>query len=414
MLSAGAAADVPRFLAGASPVTAELGVQLVFHTMQEPLPLLLPFPLVKTLHQRIFVVHGSLPYLSYGTAAGCVRAVSFLTRSGGPESDRLLCRYPGIIGHDMPVLLHMIDRVIAWLDQFQQRHHAAAFGYGVLRKYLDDQAGHTAAMLAYYGFLSLFPLLLVATTLLRLALHSSAGLRGQIIDGALAYFPLVGRDLQQNIHDLSGTGLVLAVGVLLTLYGARSVADVLRHGLDHIWQVPYARRSRFPGSLLRSLVIITLGGLGLALVPVVSGYALAFGQSGFFVLLSMAVTLVALFWVLVFIIKIGLSTRRRLNDIWPGALLAAIGLEVLQSLGTYIVGRELNRLDTLYGTFAIVLGLLYWLYLQAQVLLIALEVDPVRVFRLWPRSLRQPLTDADHRAYTLYHERGRFHELSGS
>jgi uncharacterized BrkB/YihY/UPF0761 family membrane protein len=51
------------------------------------------------------------------------------------------------------------------------------------------------------------------------------------------------------------------------------------------------------------------------------------------------------------------------------------------------------------GFFALVLGLLAWLYLGGQVTVIAAEINVVRARRLWPRSFfSEPLLDADRRA----------------
>lgn len=294
-----------------------------------------------------------------------------------------------------------------------QRRHRISFLYAVLRKYIDDEAGQRAALLAYYGFLSLFPLLLVLTTVFRIVLHNDPALSNQIIRSAVSYFPSVGHDLEQNVHSLDRTGVALGVGIVLTIFGARGVADVLRGTLDHIWQVPYARRSRFPASLIRSFVIIVVGGLGLSVTPVVFGYALAFVSNHTVSIISTLLTAFVLFWVLIVIIKVGTSTRQPFKRIWIGALVAVLSLGILQSLGGYVMARELARLDSLYGTFALVLGLIFWLYLQMQVLLFCLEIDSVRHFKLWPRTLapqQTPLTPADHAAYQLYSDRAQFHD----
>lgn len=297
------------------------------------------------------------------------------------------------------------------LDHWQRRHAVPAFLYAVVRKYVDDEAGLRAALLAYYGFLSLFPLLLVLTTVFNIVLHNDSHLSDQIIRSALNYLPAVGRDLQQNVHTLDKTGIALAAGVLLTLYGARGVADVLRSTLDHVWQVPYAVRSRLPFSLFRSFAIIVVGGSGLTITPVVLSYTFASAHSPLVKACSTLVTALVLFWVLVFVIKVGTSQRRPLRSIWVGSLFAVVTLSVLQSLGGLIMAHELQQLDTLYGTFALVLGLIFWLYLQTQVLVYALEIDSVRVLKLWPRSIEQrPITDADHKAYHLYATRAQFHD----
>ncbi len=311
----------------------------------------------------------------------------------------------------MPNVYALIDRFVIRLDEYQRSHRGAAFVVAVIKKYSDDEAGHRAALLAYYGFLSIFPLLLVLTTVLKLLLHNNAELGNQVIHAATVYFPAIGRDLQQNIHAISRTGLALLAGILLTLFGARGVADMLRSSLDHIWQVPHSRRSPFPVAVFRSMAIIIVGGGSLALAPVASGYAVILGHNWFSSLLSALVIAAALFWVIVYVIKTGTSTYRRFRDIWLGALLASVSLEMLQSLGSFIVARELQRLDNLYGTFALVLGLIFWIYLQTQVLLFAFEIDSVRAFKLSPRSLRGPLTEADEKAYKLYAERASYRDI---
>jgi len=299
------------------------------------------------------------------------------------------------------------------IDSWQRRHPKAGFIPAIIRKYLDDEAGYRAALLAYYGFLSIFPLLLVLTTVFRIVLHNDPALSERIIHSAVNYFPAVGHDLQESVHSLGSTGLALLVGILLTLLGARGVADVLRNSFDHIWQVPFGRRSRFPASLLRSFTIIIVGGLSLAITPVFFGYALAFAPNRLFSLLSTVFTAFVLFWILIFIMKVGTSTRQPFKRIWVGALVAVVSLGILQSIGSIIVARELQRLDSLYGTFALVLGLIFWLYLQAQVLMFCLEIDSVRHFKLWPRTLAPPdtpLTEADRAAYRLYSDRARYHD----
>src|SRR5690348_11498139 len=123
--------------------------------------------------------------------------------------------------------MNVIQKTIGWFDGYQRRHKAIGFPLAVFRKYGDDQAGHQAALLAYYGFLAIFPLFLILTTVLKVLIRDDTVLRAKIIKNATNYFPLVGNDLQQNVHTLGSTGWILAIGVLLTLYGARGVADAL-------------------------------------------------------------------------------------------------------------------------------------------------------------------------------------------
>jgi YihY family inner membrane protein len=311
----------------------------------------------------------------------------------------------------MAQLSAVFKSLIDSFDRYQRRHKGAGLPFAVFKKYSDDQTGRWAAQFTYYGFLALFPLLLVLTTALKLLIRNNPQLRNQVIHGAITYFPVVGHDLQQDIHGISKTGVTLVIGLALTLFGARGVADTLRTSLDHIWQVPRGKRSGFPGSIFRSLGIIVIGGIGLLIAPLAADYTLVFGHSFFFRIVSIIVTLIVLFSVLIFVMKMSLSIRMPFRNIWVGAAIAAISLEVLQILGGYLVTRELRNLDSLYGTFAIVLGLLYWIYLQAQVLFYIFEFDSVRVLKLWPRSVHHPLTDADHQAYKLYINRAKFHDI---
>lgn len=306
-----------------------------------------------------------------------------------------------------------LELLAARLDRWQQRNRTIGFIFAVLKKYTDDEAGQRAALLAYYGFLAIFPLLLVLTTIIRILLHNNPELTNQIIQAATSYLPTIGHDLRENIHTLGQPGLALIIGILLTVFGARGVADVLQSSLDQIWLVPHSHRRHFPESMLRSLVIIIVGGICLVVTPLVFGYALNFAPSRLVGALSTILTAFVLFWLLVWIIKFGTSAKQPLRRIWRSALVAVVSLGVLQVLGGVIVTRELQRLNSLYGTFALVLGLTFWLYLQTQLLLLSLEIDSVRAFKLWPRSAQPPLTPADRTAYDLYHDRGKFHANEG-
>ena len=105
------------------------------------------------------------------------------------------------------------------LDRFQQRHGVLGFPVGVVKKFGDDQAGKHAALLAYYGFLSLFPLLLVFVTLLANALDDNPQLQQQVIDAAMAQFPVLGPQIQGSIRVIQGSGIGLVIGILGTLWG---------------------------------------------------------------------------------------------------------------------------------------------------------------------------------------------------
>src|SRR2546425_12818228 len=112
----------------------------------------------------------------------------------------------------------MVDRTMARIDRFQQRHRWLAFPLAVVKKFGDDQAGNLAALIAYYGFFSLFPLLLVFVSVLGLLIRNNDSLRQSILHSALRDFPVIGDQIAKNIHAISGNGLALAIGIVGTLW----------------------------------------------------------------------------------------------------------------------------------------------------------------------------------------------------
>lgn len=292
-----------------------------------------------------------------------------------------------------------MQKVIQKLDDFQRRYRLPAFIYAVVKKYGEDEAARQAALLTYYAFLSLFPLLLVLTTLTEYLSTSHPQLQADIVKGATNYFPVLGSQLAAHVHSLHKSGLALIAGVLFTLYGAHGVADAFQNGVQHLWKIPPAKRDGFPASTLKSFGIILIAGVGFVVVSASVALVAAAGHGWVFRLLSLVINLII--WSGLFILLLNISLPRHVpfKETRAAALTAAVGLVLLQVLGGYLLSRELKRLDALYSYFALALGLLFWIYLQVQVLFYALEIAAVRSHKLWPRSLSgRQLTKADQRA----------------
>jgi membrane protein len=301
---------------------------------------------------------------------------------------------------------NFLQRMLSRIDLFQQQHKAFALPYAIIKKYGDDEAGYQGALLSYYGFVSLFPLLIVATSLVDLITRHNATLRDRLLDSVTGYFPAIGTDLQSSIHASGKSGIGLVIGLLITLYGARGVADAVRHAMDHVWQVPTAKRAGFPKGPLKSLSLMLGGGAGLVLAAFLSSYATASGHSFVLRMLISLLSLAVLFWTFCFLFRYATSSKHQLHDNFPGAIVAAVGLQILQTAGTYLITHQLRNLNGLNAQFAVVLALLFWLYLQAQVFLYAAEINTVRTLKLWPRSITgKPMTDGDRRALELYAKR---------
>lgn len=294
---------------------------------------------------------------------------------------------------------------VDWADRLQQRSPLIAVGIATWKKFSDDQAGNLAALIAYYAFFSLLPLLLVGVTILDLISHNDPHLRAQLF-AALSRYPVIGQQLKMHAHALSGTGIALVAGSVLTLFGARGVAVAMQHAMNVVWEVPQYRRPGFPWILLRSLGLMAVIGPGMLATITLSGYA---GGVGHGALARIAATVVSLllnmglFW-----LGFRLATAKEIawRDMLLSAVLAAIAWQVLQLLGGYFASHLTTT--SAYGVFGVVLGVLTWFYLQAQITLYLVELNVVRVRHLWPRSLNPPpLTDADLRCYQLYADASR-------
>jgi membrane protein len=296
----------------------------------------------------------------------------------------------------------------AKLDAFQQKHRTLAFPIAVWRKFSDDQAGNLAALVAYYAFLSTFPLLLVLVTVLGMVLSGSPRLQQDVLNSALTEFPVIGQQLRANVHSLGRSGAGLTIGLVFTFLGARGVANAMQNAMNRVWEVPRYARPGFPMSWVRSFALIAVIGLGVIVTTALSGVGswsghTFLGEWGKVLGIALSLLLnIGLFWIGLRVATAAEVTWRQLR---VGAILSAIIWQMLQFLGGYVVAHTLRHASELYGTFGLVLGLLAWFHLQAQLTLYAVEADVVRARRLWPRSLfPPPLTDEDRAAMRSYAE----------
>jgi membrane protein len=269
----------------------------------------------------------------------------------------------------------------------------------VARKFVDDRAGGLAALIAYYAFFSVFPLLLALTSVLGFWLQDDEQLREEIVDSVFAELPVLGPEIRADVGVLVGSGPALVIGLGLAVWAGLGVALALSRALDRVWGVPRVRRRHFVAARARGLLLLLAMGVTLVASSVAAGAAVA-GELGSAVESVVAVALSSGVDVMLIALVFVLATSRqvRLAEVLPGVLLCAGGLLVLQAVGAVYVRATIQRASATYGLFAAVIGLLSWLWLTAQLLLIAAEVNAVRADRLWPRSLGGALTDADHRA----------------
>ena len=290
-----------------------------------------------------------------------------------------------------------LERQVRRADRFQQRHAVIAFPWAVMQKFGNDQAGGKAALMAYYGLFALFPLLLLLATVLGFTLSGHPALREQLIDSALGSFPVIGDQLRSEVHPLEGSTTALVIGIAGTIYGSLGVGFAAQNAMNTVWNIPYVHWPSFPTRYLRTFGVIGL--LGLAVLSSTAltafGTAVEHRGAGAPVLAIAASFLVNLgLFLLAFMVLTAEPLRAR--EVAVGAIIASAFWETLQCIGTWYVARGLRHASPTYGVFAVVITLLSWIYLGAQLTLWAAEINVVLRYRLWPRSVTQPpLTKAD-------------------
>jgi membrane protein len=292
----------------------------------------------------------------------------------------------------------IIDDVLHAIDRRQQRTRGVRFVAAVIKKFGDDQGGQLAALLSYYGFVSLFPLLLVFVTVLGFVLQGHPGDQQKILNGTLGQFPLLSDQLKLHIK---GSTIGLVVGIVGALLAGMGVTGAAQMAFNRIWAVPFKHRPNFIFSRLRGLGLLAILGSISIVSTVAAGFVGTSDHSAPAVAAGIAVSLLANLALFMTAFKVLTAADLGWRTLLPGVVTAAVLWEILHVAGGYYVNHTLKRTGPLYGTFALVLGLLAWLYLGAQMTMISAEVNVVKVRHLWPRSFfSDPLLEADRRALT--------------
>jgi membrane protein len=292
------------------------------------------------------------------------------------------------------------------LDRFQRKHQWVGFPLAVVYKYFDDFGAYLAALLTYYGFVSLFPLLLLLSTILGFVLSGDHSLQREVLSSALHQFPVVGGDLAQP-KRLGGGPVGLVVGILGCLYGGLGVAQAFQYATNTVWGVPRNNRPnpfRARGRSLLLLAVAALVVLGTTALTILGGGAGAFGAATRVAALAGSVLISSA--ASVFAFRFAAARRLSVRDVLPGAVLAAVSWQLLQSFGVVYVRHVVKHASATNAVFAVVLGLLAFLYITAMAVLLCSEINVVHVNGMHPRSLLTPFTDnvtlttGDRRSYT--------------
>ena len=240
--------------------------------------------------------------------------------------------------------------------------------------------GRNAAVLAYYGFLTLFPLLMAATTILGFVLEDNPELQADIVDSALSQIPVIGADLEPG-STIDGNWWALIVGLGVALWGSLKAFVAVQGALDDIWEIPVDDRSNGAVQRLKALVGIIVIGFGQVGAVALAALVSEAGLPGFGKTLILLGGLVLNFAVVGTMYRYLTSRSVTWDQVWPGALFTGVLYTVLQFAGTTIVTNTLNDAESVYGTFAVTLALLSWLSLHALISLIGAELNTALVTR---------------------------------
>jgi len=301
--------------------------------------------------------------------------------------------------------------VVQAVDRAQRRVPVIAFPLGVIYKFFDDQGNYLAAIVTYYAFIAIFPLLLLASSILGFFLQNNPHLQDELLNSALSQFPIIGDSLGQK--KLTGSTGAVIVGSITALYGAMGLGQAIQNTVNTAWSVPRNSRPNPFLLRLRSLVLLATAGvavLGVSLVSTLFGQTKAFGTQAdrstrWLITIGTIAIITAMLTVL---FRLATTRDHAFRNALPGAFTFAVLWQTMQFFGTVYVRRVIGATEGMNGTFALVLGLMGFLYIASVMGVLSIEVNVVIARHLWPRALLTPFTDrvdlteADRRAYAGY------------
>jgi membrane protein len=265
------------------------------------------------------------------------------------------------------------DRVMEW----RGRHVAIDVVVDTLDGWRRHISGRNAWVIAFFGFLSIFPLMLAATTILGFVLEGNDDLRERIIDGALADIPVLGQEIEAD--SLSGNWWALIIGLGGALWSATKAFVALQGAQDDVWEIHVDHRDAMPkqrGKALLGLLFIGAAQIGtLVITALVNAAGLPIGGR----LALLAATVAVNIAVLAAMFRFLTTAEPTWSDVVPGAVIAGVLYTALQYFGTGIVRRITENAGDTYGQFALVLGLVTWLSLLSISALMSTEFNAALV-----------------------------------
>ena len=291
-----------------------------------------------------------------------------------------------------------ILRPVRVFDHYQQRHRWLAMPMAVFKKVGDDQGGSLAALVAYYGFFSLFPLLLVMTTILGFILQGDPSAQQAVEKSVLGQIPIIGNAI--HLHALTGKVSSLVIGLLTSLLGGLGVTNAAQNAFDRVWAVPFKDRPDYLRTRLRGLALIGVLGVLFNVATVITGLINGIGGTGVKIA-GIVVSLLVNFGIFAAGFRFMTAATIATRCLGIGAAFAAVFWEILQFFGGYYIKHVLRHDSSVGAEFGLVIALLVFLHLGAQLTVYAAEINVVLTRKLYPRSLLgEPDEPADQQALT--------------
>ena len=301
-----------------------------------------------------------------------------------------------------------LKALIARLNVAQERQPGLAVAYGMNKKFSDDRANLYVVSLGWYGFLAIFPTLLLVVTVLG---YIGAESLGHSFLNTLSKFPIVGTEFKPGNEHISGNPFGLVVGLAGLLYGGQGVTNSAQQAFTRVWNIPQYRLPGFFPRFLRSVAGLATIGAAFLVNAAASGYATGHGR-------NIAVRIVIIAAMAAMNVGFYLLAYRLLSPaevptraLLPGSIFGAISFTLLITVGTGLVQHQLNGSNSTYGAAGGVIGLVTFLLLLSKLSIYATELNVVLDRHLYPRAL--PTCDplpADRRVYRDIAQGERRHE----
>lgn len=293
--------------------------------------------------------------------------------------------------------------IMPTFDRLLRRFAPVRLLWAVFKKYGEDDGAKLAATIAYFGFFSIFPALLAGVSIVGFVLQGNPELRDRVIEATVDQIPMVGSVVGEG--GLQGSGLAIVTGLIGAIWGGLSSMDALQRALNVVNGVPWHERTQGALARIKGLSMFAIVGAGSLLTVGLTSLIAAIDLPGVSRFGIHAGNVLVNFLIVLLAFRLLTDRKWSMADLVPGAFFGGTGFYLLQSLGTRLIARYVSNASATYGTFAVVIGLLWWFHLSAQVMLLGAELNAVRADKLHPRALVQDALMAGDYRTLAFHQR---------